>query len=198
MSALSPKQLRFVDEYLVDLNATAAYKRAGYKGQGRTAENNASRLLGNAGVQQAIQERIGRRARETQISAERVLKEIAAVALSDLGELVEFTAEGIRFKPEGEIPEAARRAVSGVKVRKEYGEGKAVADLVEFKLWPKVEALKQLAMHLGLLKEVHEITGRVEMNWDDLAKRDAGHVNPVERRLAALAGTNGRPADRSD
>lgn len=52
--SLTPRQARFVAEYLVDLNATAAYKRAGYRGTGRTAENNASRLLGVAGVQEAI------------------------------------------------------------------------------------------------------------------------------------------------
>jgi phage terminase small subunit len=47
--ALSPKQKRFVDEYLIDTNATAAYKRAGYKCQGRAAENAASRMLGFVG-----------------------------------------------------------------------------------------------------------------------------------------------------
>lgn len=51
---LTAKQELFVNEYLVDLNATAAYKRAGYKGQGRSAENAASQLLGNIGVQAAI------------------------------------------------------------------------------------------------------------------------------------------------
>jgi phage terminase small subunit len=43
-----------VAEYLIDLNAIAAYKRAGYKGTGRAAENAASRMLGYVGVKAAI------------------------------------------------------------------------------------------------------------------------------------------------
>jgi hypothetical protein len=51
---LTPKQQRFVEQYLVDLNATAAYARAGYVARGRAAEVNASRLLRNAGVASAV------------------------------------------------------------------------------------------------------------------------------------------------
>lgn len=77
MSDLTPQQSRFVDEYLIDLNATQAYHRAGYKAKGRAAENNASRLLGNAGVQQAIQERMNDRSERTKIDADFVLHGIA-------------------------------------------------------------------------------------------------------------------------
>ncbi|MFM2057912.1 MAG: hypothetical protein RLY71_2297 [Pseudomonadota bacterium] len=52
---LTPKQARFVEEYLVDLNATQAYIRAGYKARGNSAEVNAGRLLRNAQVAEAIQ-----------------------------------------------------------------------------------------------------------------------------------------------
>jgi hypothetical protein len=52
MSKLNSKQQRFVQEYLIDLNATAAYKRAGYKcSSDAAAQAHASRLLGNAEVQ---------------------------------------------------------------------------------------------------------------------------------------------------
>ena len=43
---MTPRQLRFVDEYLVDLNATQAAMRAGYSG--RTANEQGARLLANA------------------------------------------------------------------------------------------------------------------------------------------------------
>ena len=46
-AGLTPKQQLFVAEYLKDLNATAAYTRAGYKGKGKSAESNASILIGN-------------------------------------------------------------------------------------------------------------------------------------------------------
>ena len=72
MNKLTPKQELFVNEYLVDLNATAAYKRAGYKGTGRSAENAASRLLGNVGVQAAIQSGKEKRIERTKVDQDYV------------------------------------------------------------------------------------------------------------------------------
>lgn len=82
MKELSAKQQRFVDEYLLDLNATAAYKRAGYEATGRSAENNASRLLGHAGVSMQIAAALKERSVRTQIDADTVLKNIARLAQS--------------------------------------------------------------------------------------------------------------------
>ena len=67
--ALTPKQARFVAEYLIDLNATAAYKRAGYDAKGNAAEAGASRLLSNAKVAQAIQASIDKRSNDLGIDA---------------------------------------------------------------------------------------------------------------------------------
>jgi phage terminase small subunit len=75
-SKLTPKQQRFADEYLIDLNATAAYKRAGYAGKGRSAENAASRLLGSVGVAKYIQNSINKRSEELAIDAKYVLTTI--------------------------------------------------------------------------------------------------------------------------
>lgn len=86
---LTPRQSRFVDEYLKDANATQAYIRAGYKARGRAAENAASRLLGNVGVKAAIQERMDRRSERTQIDADYVLHGIAKnIARCEQGEPV--------------------------------------------------------------------------------------------------------------
>lgn len=51
---MTPKQEAFVREYLIDLNATAAYRRAGYAATGHAAEASASRLLSNAEVRHAV------------------------------------------------------------------------------------------------------------------------------------------------
>ena len=48
---LTPKQQRFVEEYLVDLNSSAAARRAGYTGDANTI---GPRLLANVGVSQQI------------------------------------------------------------------------------------------------------------------------------------------------
>jgi phage terminase small subunit len=73
---LTLKQQRFVDEYLIDLNATAAYKRAGYKGKGATSEACSSRLLSNAKVSSAIEKAMNKRAEKIGVSAEHVIKTI--------------------------------------------------------------------------------------------------------------------------
>jgi len=74
---LTARQSRFVDEYLKDLDAAEAYQRADYKAKGRSAENAASRLLGNIVIQEAIQERMDRRSERTQIDADFVINGIA-------------------------------------------------------------------------------------------------------------------------
>ncbi len=53
---IRPKHARFVYEYFIDLNATAAYKRAGYRARGHAAEVNASRLLKRPDVRRAVRE----------------------------------------------------------------------------------------------------------------------------------------------
>lgn len=79
--ALTPKQQRFVDEYLVDLNATQAYKRAGYKVKNdRVAAACSAKLLANANVSHAIEEARKAQSERTQITADYVLKGLQSVA----------------------------------------------------------------------------------------------------------------------
>lgn len=79
-NTLTPQQERFVSEYLIDLNATAAYKRAGYKADGNAAESAASRLLSNVKVQHAINAAKTERAQRTRIDGDQVLANIARLA----------------------------------------------------------------------------------------------------------------------
>lgn len=73
---LTPKQERFVAEYLLDLNATAAYKRAGYVGKGNAAEAAASRLLSNAKVAAVVKSAMDKRSNDLGIDAAYVLRTI--------------------------------------------------------------------------------------------------------------------------
>ena len=77
---MTPKQEAFVREYLIDLNASAAYKRAGYAAKGNAAESSAVRLLRNAQVKAAIAAAMEKRADELEISAKYVLESIKRVA----------------------------------------------------------------------------------------------------------------------
>lgn len=75
---LTPRQARFVDEYLVDLNATQAAIRAGYSAS--SADVNGSRMLGNAKVARAIAEKIEKRSQATSLTAEYVVNSLMEVA----------------------------------------------------------------------------------------------------------------------
>lgn len=71
---LAPKQQRFVEEYLVDLNATQAAIRAGYSM--KTANQQGARLLVNVGIQQAIQQAQKERTERIQVTQDSVLEGI--------------------------------------------------------------------------------------------------------------------------
>ncbi|MFQ5534696.1 MAG: terminase small subunit [Sphingomonadales bacterium] len=72
---LTPKQRRFVDEYLIDLNATQAALRAGYSE--RRARQQGSRLLKYPHVAAAVRQGQGALAQRAQVSAETVLEKLA-------------------------------------------------------------------------------------------------------------------------
>lgn len=158
---MSPKQARFVEEYLVDLNATQAALRAGYSP--RTANEQGARLLANVSVQEAIQTAQKDRSKRTGITAERVLQELALIGFSDIGKILDMDGESPRLRPVNEITKLARRAIASVKVRRYFeggGEDAREVEVTEFKLWPKDAALTKLAQHLGLLVDRHEHTGK--------------------------------------
>lgn len=77
---MTPKQKRFVQEYLVDLNATQAAIRAGYREQ--NARITASKNLARPDIQAAIAEGMGELARRTEITQGEVLAELKQIALA--------------------------------------------------------------------------------------------------------------------
>jgi phage terminase small subunit len=91
---VTPKQQTFVREYLLDLNASAAAKRAGYRGEPGTI---GPRLLGNVGIQAEIAREMAERATRTGITADNVLKALWTKATADARQLVEFRRNCCRF-----------------------------------------------------------------------------------------------------
>ena len=94
---LEPRQQRFVDEYLVDLNGTQAYIRAVPGTADRTAQVMAARWLGRVEVQAAIQSRQAALQERTQVTAARVVQEIALIAFADPRELIETKVGCCRY-----------------------------------------------------------------------------------------------------
>ena len=73
--ALTEKQRRFVDEYLIDLNATQAAIRAGYSV--KTAREQASQNLTKLNIQQEISEKMAERSKRTGVNQDRIVLELA-------------------------------------------------------------------------------------------------------------------------
>lgn len=146
---MTPKQARFVEEYLVDLNGTQAAIRAGYSA--RSAKHIADELMDKPHIVNAIEALQAKRARKTEITAERVLRELAAVGLSDIRKFYDDKGE---LKPVHELDDEAAAALAGVEVEEIFeGRGKDrahVGRLKRIKRFDKVRALELAGKHLGL------------------------------------------------
>jgi phage terminase small subunit len=87
---LTPKQQRFCDEYLVDLNATKAALRAGYSGA--TALN--GKLMTIPKIRYYLQQRTEAATRKAQVNHEMILNELCKMAFGNMGNY--FTSEMVR------------------------------------------------------------------------------------------------------
>lgn len=160
---LTPKQERFVQEYLIDLNATQAAIRAGYSK--KTANPQGARLLANVSVQAAISEAQKRLSSRIEISQERVALEFARIAFHDMRKLMKWGGEKNEFIPSEDLDDDTAAAISEVsaETRRTFDKDGDPIETVKLrvKACDKVTALTQLGRHLGMFKDksVHEHTG---------------------------------------
>ena len=151
---MTEKQKRFCDEYLIDLNATRAYKAAYPRVKKDTvAATNGGRMLRNAEVAVYISERQQDRQLRTEITQDRVIKELAAVAFVDVTEIASVRQGVVRLQSTDDLTESQRKAIAGIK---ETQNG------VEIKFNDKLKALELLGRHLGMFKDKVEISGLAE------------------------------------
>ena len=113
---LTPKQKLFADEYLIDLNATRAYKAA-YKSvkKDETARTNGSRMLTNANVSKYIKERMNERSKRTEITQDNVLKELATIAFAKVTDFVTIENGVVIVKDTKDIPKDLLPAIASIK-----------------------------------------------------------------------------------
>jgi phage terminase small subunit len=145
--ALSTPQRRFVDEYLSHANGTRAY-RAAYPGATYAAARTAAARLRKVPAV-AAELKAGRAAQRqrTRLDADRLLRELAAVAFSDIGDL--FDADGHPLPPHL-IDPVSRSAVASLTVTRTVSASGEVTETFRVRFWDKLRALELLARHLGL------------------------------------------------
>jgi phage terminase small subunit len=145
---LTNKQAKFVDEYLLDLNATQAAIRAGYS-------KKAAALIGHENLRKpniaaAISAAQESRSRTTKITSERVLKEIARIGFFDIRKL--FEDDG-RPRPVVDLDDDTAAAIAGLDVVSIGNAETGIGQVLKYKVASKNDALEKLCKHLGLYKD---------------------------------------------
>lgn len=163
---MTDAQKRFCDEYLIDLNATRAYKVA-YPNtkKDETASVNGSRMLRNAKVQNYISEKMEERKKRTEVTQDKVIQELAKIAFVDIRELYNDSGG---LKNVKDIDENTAGAISSLETLEEYAgygdDREKIGDTQKVKLLDKTKALELLARHLGMFKDKVEVGGSINVN----------------------------------
>lgn len=142
MAKLTQKQQRFVEEYLIDLNATQAAIRAGYSV--KTANEQGSQNLAKLSIQSAIAEAMAERSKRTGVNQDRVVQELARIAFVKATDIVD--AEG-RIKESATDDDLA--CIEVIKHEKFTGEA-GISERFEIRISSKLKALEMLGKHLGM------------------------------------------------
>lgn len=158
---LTPKQMRFVDEWLIDFNGKQAAIRAGYSA--KTAEATAARLLRNVKVQAEISRRQKDLQRRTEVTQDRVVKELMRVAFADMADYaqvrsypvvnkdgIEVVKQLVTFTKTSALTDDQRAAIASIK------QG---ANGIEVKLHDKIKSLELLGRHIGMFNDKLSLSG---------------------------------------
>lgn len=159
---MTPKQRRFVAEYLIDLNATQAAIRAGYSK--KNADVTGPRLLGNVGVAEAIAAGASKQLGKAELTGEMVKERLRILAFQDIRQL--FDEQG-NLRPLHTLTDDAAACVAGMEVIiKNAAAGDGVTDRVhKIRVVDQVKPLELLAKHFGLLVEQVQVKGDLVLRW---------------------------------
>lgn len=145
---VAQKRKIFVQEYLIDFNVTRAAKAAGYSE--KTAHVTGHYLLKDPKVQAAIQDAMQARIERTQVTQDRVVKELAKLAFSDMRNFARWGPGGVELKDSRTLSDEDSACVAEIsQVDTQYGVN------LRFKLYDKSKALEMLGRHLGMFLERH-------------------------------------------
>ncbi|HZT50894.1 MAG TPA: terminase small subunit [Stellaceae bacterium] len=175
---MNERERRFVAEYLVDLNASAAALRAGYGG--RRYAWHAHKLVRRPDIAEAIAKAEAERAESRRITADRVLIEYARIAFADMRDFVDWGPNRFELRDRNLLSERHGGAIAKVDPP---SNGRPAS----IRLHDKHAALEMLARHTGLIGP-----GRIARPTDHRqANRDARAI--LLERLSRLKKANGAP-----
>lgn len=167
---MNAKRVRFANEYLVDLNATAAAKRAGYSI--KSAYSQGQRLLNNAEVKKMIANGIQERGKRLKITQDNVVKELSKVAFSNICDVMKWNSKGIELVASDKVSDEVQGAISSVEIT-ESDKNR----IYKVRLHDKLNALDKLAKHMGL----YEKSTKVDV--DEVAQTIHKAVREIDRMM---------------
>lgn len=154
---LTPRQRRFCEEYLIDLNGAAAARRAGFSKA--TASEQAVRLLADVRVRAEVDRLKAERSQRTQVTADAVVSEIAKLAFSNMMNYIVIQDDGSYVVDFSMVDRDMGAAMSEVTTET-YVEGKGeeaqTVKRMKFKLCDKKGSLELLGRHLGIFNDKSE------------------------------------------
>ncbi|HEP6279826.1 TPA: terminase small subunit [Burkholderia vietnamiensis] len=169
MKKLTAKQQCFVNEYLIDLNATAAARRAGYSV--KTADRIGPELLGKTWVAAAISAGKAERADRMKIDAAYVVQRLVEI---DRMDVLDILTDDMALKPVSEWPMVWRQYLSGFDLAEMFdgtGDAREMVGIMKKIKWPdKVKNLELLGRHFGIFNDKLELS-RPKVRVKDLTGR---------------------------
>lgn len=189
MANMTERQKRFCNEYLVDLNVTQAAIRAGYTP--KYANKKAYELLDKPEIKEYLDKKMKDREQRTEITQDRVVNELAAIAFSNASDFFKVidkpiiaggvpvlddegnprTYKDVEFVNTDKLSEANKKVISSIK------QG---SNGLEIKLNDKLKALELLGKHLGMFRDKIELSGDINNPFEGL----------TTEQLLKIAGVN--------
>jgi phage terminase small subunit len=170
---MTPKQRRFVSEYLVDLNATQAAVRAGYAEKG-AGQKGWQLLRWRPAIAAAVREAMHARENRTLITSDRVVQQYGRIAFADIRQMMRDGANGLEMKKLHELTEDQAAAIAELST-----DGKTI----RLKLNDRMAALNALARHVAIYEPRREEDAPHYRGESRMPAREI-----LRRKLAQLAG----------
>lgn len=160
MARLTAKQKRFIEEYLVDLNATQAAIRAGYSPH--TAKEIGSENLSKPHIRARVEKELAERSKRTGINQDRVIRELARIALVNPVDVINMDEATIKEMASADDT----AAILSVKVKKIPTEEGTITER-EIRIADKIKALELLGKHLGMFTDKFNINAEMAVKIVD-------------------------------
>jgi phage terminase small subunit len=150
---LNPKEALFCQEYVIDMNATRAYRAVyGTELTYGSCRTYGSRLLTKHDIQDEITRLFKEMAERGKVRAEMVIRELANIAFGDISVVAQWDDNGLELKASDQLTRDNLALIKEVQSTPVGSMGQHIGNDKRVKLHDKMKALEILAKHFNLLQ----------------------------------------------